>query len=137
MTDPANAATPTPAAVHPWDAQTYDDRFSFVAELGRELIGLLEPRDGERILDLGCGTGTLTAQLASSGAEVVGVDADPGMIRQARAAFPDLRFAVADGQDLVASGGHRWTTVPTASPTGCGCSATASCTRSPRDTVRS
>ena len=86
VTDPAAAATPAPAAVHPWDAQTYDDRFCFVAEFGRDLIGLLEPRDGERILDLGCGTGTLTAQLAPSGAEVVGVDADPGMVRQARCA---------------------------------------------------
>lgn len=101
MSDPA-AASPNDA----WDAQTYDRRFGFVADLGRDLITLLEPQDGERILDLGCGTGTLTAQLASTGAEVVGVDADPGMIRQARQTLPELRFEVADGQDLVASGGQ-------------------------------
>ncbi len=57
------AASPDDA----WDAQTYDRRFGFVADLGRDLITLLEPRDGERILDLGCGTGTLTAQLGAAG----------------------------------------------------------------------
>lgn len=55
-----------------WNATLYDSRHSFVWERGAGLIELLAPEPGERILDLGCGTGHLTHQIASSGAEVRG-----------------------------------------------------------------
>jgi ubiquinone/menaquinone biosynthesis C-methylase UbiE len=50
------------------------------------LIHQAEPRPGERILDLGCGTGTLAIEVKrrQPGAEVVGLDADPEMLRRAR-----------------------------------------------------
>jgi len=83
-----------------WDAKLYDDRHSFVNELSRGLVDLLAPLKGERILDLGCGTGALTRQIAASGAEVLGVDASPAMIAQARQNYPDLRFEVADAQTM-------------------------------------
>ena len=38
------------------------------------LVDLLAPRPGERVLDLGCGTAHLTARIAESGAEVLGID---------------------------------------------------------------
>ena len=60
-----------------WDAQSYDESFGFVAGHGRELLRLLETRPGERVLDLGCGTGRLTAEIAESGAEVVAWTATP------------------------------------------------------------
>ncbi len=57
---------------------------------------LLAPQAGERVLDVGCGTGQLTAEIARAGAEVVGIDESRAMIEQARGNFPGLQFEVAD-----------------------------------------
>jgi trans-aconitate methyltransferase len=83
-----------------WDAPRYDANHSYVWKYGAGLIELLAPRLGERILDLGCGTGHLTAEIAASGAEVVGLDKDPNMITRARQNYPDLEFEIADATDF-------------------------------------
>jgi len=83
-----------------WDSALYDDRHSFVWKESADLIEMLAPRAGERILDLGCGTGHLTAQLAGLGAEVVGIDSSVSMIAQARQNFPKVKFQLADARDL-------------------------------------
>jgi SAM-dependent methyltransferase len=50
-----------------------------------DLVGLLPPVDGRRVLDLGCGVGQLAHHLATSGAsEVVGVDLSERMLERAR-----------------------------------------------------
>ncbi|MEZ4553732.1 MAG: methyltransferase domain-containing protein [Dehalococcoidia bacterium] len=85
-----------------WDAAAYGQRFGFVAQLAEDLVGLLDPQPGERIVDLGCGTGTLAAHIAARGAEVLGIDADPAMIDAARAAYPALRFEVVSAYDFTA-----------------------------------
>lgn len=64
--------------------------------MGEGVVSLLEPKAGERILDLGCGPGQLTDKIAASGAEVVGVDSSPSMIGQARQNFPKIRFMLQD-----------------------------------------
>jgi|SRR5690242_20453223 len=69
---------------------------SFVWEWGRELLALLAPKTGERIVDLGCGTGQLTAENARSGAEAVGIENSPAMIAEARGNFPKQHFEAAD-----------------------------------------
>ncbi len=79
-----------------WDAAFYDQRHSYVYQYGADLVPLLAPQAGERILDAGCGTGQLTARIAEAGAEVYGIDHSVEMIDKARAAFPALRFDVAD-----------------------------------------
>ena len=50
--------------------------------------------------DIGCGPGHVTAHLAASGADVLGLDLSPGMIAVARAAYPVLGFEVADKRAL-------------------------------------
>ncbi len=83
-----------------WNAGLYDAKHSFVWEKAKDLVGLLNAKSGERILDLGCGTGELSAQIATSGAEVVGVDRSAKMIEEARRKFPNLRFEVCDAREL-------------------------------------
>lgn len=83
-----------------WDATLYDQKHSFVWKMAGALLDLLEARPGQRILDIGCGTGHLTAQIAGSGAQVLGTDRSPEMIAQARAAHPSLTFEVADAREL-------------------------------------
>jgi trans-aconitate 2-methyltransferase len=79
-----------------WNANEYQNRYSFVWEAAGSLIGLLAPQAGERILDLGCGPGQLTARIAESGAEVIGIDHSEAMIAQARGNFPFLDFRPGD-----------------------------------------
>jgi trans-aconitate 2-methyltransferase len=83
-----------------WDATRYDGHHAFVWQQGVVLLELLAPRPGERILDLGCGTGHLTAQIAAAGAEVVGLDLAPTMIEQARRTYAQLRFVTGDARDF-------------------------------------
>lgn len=79
-----------------WDPGQYDSTHRYVTDYGRGLVDLLAPQAGERILDLGCGTGHLTQQIAERGATVVGIDSSAEMIAQARQNYPKLRFALAD-----------------------------------------
>ena len=57
---------------------------------------LVEPRPGERILDLGCAAGAVTHFLSTFGCEPVGVDSSPLAIEKARSLFPALGFEIAD-----------------------------------------
>jgi trans-aconitate methyltransferase len=83
-----------------WDAALYDNRHAFVHQMAAGVVELLAPRQGERILDLGCGTGPLTKQIADAGAEVLGIDASPAMVERARATYPGLTFEVADATTM-------------------------------------
>jgi len=79
-----------------WNSELYQSSHSFVWQYGRDLLVLLNAKPGERILDVGCGTGQLTAEIAQFGAEVVGIDSSPEMIASARKNFPQVTFEVAD-----------------------------------------
>jgi trans-aconitate methyltransferase len=86
--------------LHRWDPRLYNDRAAFVTTAGHDLIELLAPRPGDRVLDLGCGTGELTAALAARGAVVTGIDASAEMLATARARHPTLTFTTVDAQAL-------------------------------------
>lgn len=73
-----------------WDAGRYDNGFGFVSRYGEALLELLAAQPGERVLDLGCGTGHHAAALARAGCEVIGVDADAGMLERAAALHADV-----------------------------------------------
>jgi trans-aconitate methyltransferase len=67
-----------------WDTEAYAANGRFVATLASAVVDLLNPQPGEEILDLGCGDGALTEQLAATGAIVTGVDSSPAMLAAAR-----------------------------------------------------
>jgi trans-aconitate methyltransferase len=75
---------PTAKIGQTWNTEAYAANGRFVANLATEVVTLLNPQPGEQILDLGCGDGALTEQLAASGAIVTGVDASPTMLDAAR-----------------------------------------------------
>jgi SAM-dependent methyltransferase len=68
-----------------WDAADYARVGGFVAELGGAALDLLDPQPGERILDVGCGEGTLTKKIVERDATVLGIDNSPEMVAAARA----------------------------------------------------
>ena len=74
-----------------WSAEDYGAHARFVSDLGTPVLSLLAPQAGEWVLDLGCGDGALSAEIAAAGAEVIGVDAAPDMVAAARARGLDAR----------------------------------------------
>src|ERR1700744_4226339 len=83
-----------------WDAGLYESSSQFVWKFGEDVVSLLKPQPGERILDVGCGTGHLTADIAAAGALTFGIDASPAMIAQARQNFPKLQFQLVDAAEF-------------------------------------
>jgi trans-aconitate methyltransferase len=82
-----------------WNAADYAKVGAFVAELGGAALDLLDPQPAERILDVGCGEGTLTKKIIERGATVLGVDNSPEMIAAARANGVDaVQLAAEDMQ---------------------------------------
>jgi trans-aconitate 2-methyltransferase len=85
-----------------WNADDYSRHSSQQQKWARELIAKLHLRGDEQVLDIGCGDGKVTAELASklSRGSVVGLDSSPSMIEFARKAFPNLSFVVGDASRL-------------------------------------
>jgi trans-aconitate methyltransferase len=67
-----------------WNAEQYGRVGAFVHQLAGGVVEWLAPERGERILDLGCGDGQLTARLVATGAIVTGVDASADMVAAAQ-----------------------------------------------------
>jgi len=87
-----------------WNASLYKEKHAFVFEYGNSLIEWLQPKAGESILDLGCGTGELTARLAASGAKVTGMDSSPAMISTASIHYPNIEFVVGNATSFTLPG---------------------------------
>ena len=81
----------------------FDSVFEPVTEQLTATLGGLEP--GARVLDVGCGSGTLLAAAAERGAAAVGVDISPPMAAAARRRVPQAEVLVADAEsaDLLAA----------------------------------
>ncbi|MFO1130768.1 MAG: class I SAM-dependent methyltransferase [Hyphomicrobiales bacterium] len=81
-----------------WSAGSYDTHARFVSDLAGGVVDWLAPKAGERILDVGCGDGVLTAELRDRGVDVVGVDSSEDFVNAAKARGLDARLM--DGEAL-------------------------------------
>ncbi len=68
-----------------WNPALYAANAGFVPALGNVVLAMLDPKPGERVLDLGCGDGVLTLRIAATGAITEGIDGDAAMAAAARA----------------------------------------------------
>jgi len=68
-----------------WNPKKYNKHTAFVSQLALPVVELLNPQKGERILDAGCGDGTLAVEIEKYGAKVVGVDMSGEMIEACKA----------------------------------------------------
>jgi len=84
----------------PWNPSDYQNRHAYVFEFGEDLLGLLNAQPGERVLDLGCGTGQLAGAIAQTGAHVIGLDIASEMLAQARTNFPTVEFIQGDASNF-------------------------------------
>jgi trans-aconitate 2-methyltransferase len=87
-----------------WDAANYVRRSSMQEAMAAEVLALLHLNGSERVLDIECGDGRVTSEIASRlpHGSVIGVDASREMIAFAgkHAARPNLQFRVANAADL-------------------------------------
>lgn len=93
--------------MYKWDAEDYKNSSSAQREWAIELISKLELKGNERLLDIGCGDGKITAQIALQLVEgsVLGIDSSEDMINLAKETFnskkyPNLNFILKDAQEL-------------------------------------
>ena len=84
-----------------WNSTLYDEKHNFVAEYGKGLLEYITDKPNQHILDLGCGTGTLTAQLCAYSEFVTGVDSSVDMIEKARLRYDNINFYVCDALNLL------------------------------------
>jgi trans-aconitate 2-methyltransferase len=88
---------------HEFDGKKYGEASAHQKEWGAKLVAELDLQGTERILDLGCGDGALSAQIADlvPNGEVVGIDASRGMVEAARSkGRKNLRFLLMDINEL-------------------------------------
>lgn len=82
-------------------AGDYQQRAVVQQAAGETLLEMLAVQPGEDVLDLACGPGALTAAIRSrSGGRVVGCDAAPGMVAEARSKYAAIEFVECDAAHL-------------------------------------
>jgi len=84
-------------------AEAYDRLSDSQLEGGKRLVERMDLRPGERVLDVGCGTGRLArwiAERVAPGGSVVGIDPLADRIAIARARSPGISFEVGQAEDL-------------------------------------
>lgn len=93
--------------MYKWDAEDYQKNSFSQQKWARELISKLELKGNENILDIGCGDGKISAEIASilKDGQVLGIDNSKEMIELARKDFPatqfsNLKFEIKDAKEL-------------------------------------
>ncbi len=83
-----------------WNPNRYQEQCSFVYGYGKDLLGLLGPVNGKRVIDIGCGSAVLTDSLSLAGAVVTGIDGSADMVSKAKNQFPHLDIRLCDALEL-------------------------------------
>jgi trans-aconitate methyltransferase len=93
--------------MHEWNPDEYEKHSSAQKTWGEALIGKLRLSGNEDVLDIGCGDGALTVEIAARlpGGSVTGIDYSAGMISHAKArypasGYPNCRFACVDAREI-------------------------------------
>jgi len=96
-----------------WDAPELAERYDKISDLqfesGRKLLDMMGIKEGDTVLDVGCGTGRLAlyvSKLVGPSGTIVGIDPSPHRIRVAEAKLKglehdNLRFMLGQGEDLM------------------------------------
>ncbi len=97
--------------MHKWDPASYEKNSSAQQKWAREVLSKISIRGNENVLDIGCGDGKITAEIAPlvPNGSVLGIDNSREMIDFARSKFqgpiyPNLSFSYGDASDLKYSG---------------------------------
>jgi trans-aconitate 2-methyltransferase len=97
----------TTTQMYKWDAQKYHNNSGNQQRIAQELIAKLDLKGNEKILDIGCGDGKITSEIASyvPNGSVLGIDNSQEMINFAKSKFspsdfPNLTFKVTDANEL-------------------------------------
>lgn len=90
------------AEIDPWKAEEYFQNSSSQKNAASDLLKFVLIKETDNILDVGCGDGKITAEIANklSKGSITGVDLSPSMIAFAKASFPNLIFKIKDATDL-------------------------------------
>ncbi len=83
-----------------WNAKKYTNDFSFVHQYGNSVLELIGKEKGSSVLDLGCGNGALTKELADRGYRAIGLDASPDLLNIARDTYPEITFIQGDATEF-------------------------------------
>ena len=67
-----------------WNANNYNKHADFVSILATPVVELLKPKKDEKILDLGCGDGTLAVEIEKAGSKVIAVDLSEDMVEKTK-----------------------------------------------------
>jgi ubiquinone/menaquinone biosynthesis C-methylase UbiE len=96
-----------------WDAPELAERYDKVSDLqfesGRRLADMMGIKEGDRVLDVGCGTGRLAlhiSKVVGPSGSVIGIDPSPHRIRVAEAKLKgpehgNMSFMLGQGEDLI------------------------------------
>jgi demethylmenaquinone methyltransferase/2-methoxy-6-polyprenyl-1,4-benzoquinol methylase len=88
------------------DVARHYDRTNAIMSMGNAqlwraaTVRAVDPKSGERILDVAAGTGTSSAALARTGATVIALDFSAGMIEEGRRRQPKIEFVEGDAEKL-------------------------------------
>jgi SAM-dependent methyltransferase len=92
---------------HEYDSDYYSQSVTMSFGLKKKVINgmdlklkALNAKEGERILDVGCGLGRIAYEISKSGADVYGIDISGYAIKYAQTTFPNVTFKVMNALDL-------------------------------------
>lgn len=87
-----------------WSAGAFEDVADSIRDMHEALVDALDPRPGERWLDIACGAGNVSELAAGAGARVTGIDLSPRLIEVARtraeAGGYEIDYRVGDAEQL-------------------------------------